>query len=47
MARAVKSTAVKPKPLSRAKPFAYHKSGAVNDPNNAIIKASKTVILNE
>ena len=47
MARAVKFTAVKPKLLSRAKLFAYHKSGAANDPNNAIIKASKTVILNE
>lgn len=47
MARAVKFTARGPKPLSRGKLFAYHKSGAVNDPNNAIIKASKTVILNE
>lgn len=47
MARAVRSTAVKPKLLSRAKLSAYHKSGAVNDLNNAIIKESKTVILNE
>lgn len=47
MARAVKFTARGPKPLSRGKLSAYHKSGAANDPNNAIIKASKTVILNE
>ena len=47
MARAVKFTARGPKPLSRGKLFAYRKSSAANDPNNAIIKESKTVILNE
>ena len=47
MARRAKFTAVRPKLLNKAKPFAYRKSSAANDPNDAIIKASKTVILNE
>lgn len=47
MARAVKSTVVALRLLNRGKLFAYRKSGAANDLNNAIIKESKTIILNE
>lgn len=46
-AQLVKSTVAVPKPLNKGKLFAYHKSSAANDPNNAIIKASKTIVLNE
>lgn len=38
MARAAKSTAVRPKPLNKVKPFAYRKLGVVSVLNNAIIK---------
>lgn len=47
MDQQVRFTAAKPKPLSKVKPFAYRKLGVASVLNNAIIKESKTVILNE